>query len=191
MQYIKARKIADRLLEIFSPGCEVIDEAGSVRREKPEVKDIEICCIPKEEFIQTDLLGGGFNRRIPAFTEAINQVAEKIIKGKTDGRYMQIILKGGATLDLFMPEKKDYYRQYAIRTGNAEYSTSVIAQGWRNKGWCGSDLGLRRITDCVELKGGGWKCCNPNGELPPVWKSEREFFAWIDVDWVEPRLRNL
>jgi len=188
MNYHKAKRIADRLIEIFTPHCDIIHIAGSVRRLKPEVKDIEIVCQPKEEFIQTDLLGGGYDRRIPAFAEAINEVAAKIIKGKTDGKMMQIELKGGLMLDLFMPDKHDYYRQYAIRTGSADYSGKVIAQGWRNIGWCGSDLGLRRISDCLESKS-GWKCINVNGERPPAWTSEEDFFNWLGVEWVDPMQR--
>ena len=94
-------------------------------------------------------------------------------------------------LDLFMPESRDYYRQYAIRTGSADYSFKVLAAGWRRKGWCGTPDGLRRVRDCKEVKKSVWKCINPQAELPPVWQSEHEFFDWIGVRWIKPSLRNV
>lgn len=79
MQYEKAKKIADRLVEIFSPHCSIIHIAGSIRREKSEVKDIEIVCRPKTEFVSTDLFGNGHQVITPGFTDAINRVSEKFI----------------------------------------------------------------------------------------------------------------
>ena len=48
------------VLESLSPYCKVIDIAGSVRREKPEVKDIEIICVPK--VIISDLFSNNYKR---------------------------------------------------------------------------------------------------------------------------------
>lgn len=194
MNYFKAKSIADRIFELLSPHCEVIHIAGSIRREKSDVKDIEICCIPKEKFVTTDLFGGGNNIRIPEFKETIDSITAETIKGNVNlGRYVQLILKGGdeLALDLFMPEKNDYYRQFAIRTGSAEYSHKIIAGGWMKQGWCGSDLGLREMKDCVQQADKSWKCLRPNGILPPIWKSEQEFFDWIKMPLLPPRLRNV
>jgi hypothetical protein len=112
------------------------------------VKDIEICCLPKK--VATDLFQEGEMKVIPEFKKAIDTIAAKIIKGNADGRYMQMQLKGETVinLDLFMPEPDDYYRQYAIRTGSAEYSAKVIAAGWVAKGWRGTDQGLRLERNC-------------------------------------------
>lgn len=43
----EALKIAEAVLKELGPHCERIAIAGSVRRRKPEVKDIEIVAIPK------------------------------------------------------------------------------------------------------------------------------------------------
>jgi hypothetical protein len=119
----------------------------------------------------------------------------KVIKGKPDGRYMQIELPQRINVDLFMPVPEDYFRQLAVRTGSAEYAYGTIATAWKRIGWCGSDKGLRRIEDCVEHKQpdgkSKWECVNPNAERPPVWKSEREFFDFIQVPWIMPKLRTI
>lgn len=56
-EYRQARKYADRVLELLQPHCDIINIAGSVRRETMYCKDIEAVAIPKKVFEQTDLFG--------------------------------------------------------------------------------------------------------------------------------------
>lgn len=191
----EAKKIAIAICYKLQPFCEKINIAGSVRRQKPEVKDIEIICVSKKVVAGHDTLfdeGTRWYTPHPEFLKIVNGLG-KIIKGKDNGKYMQIELPEGVNLDLFMPDDFDYYRQYAIRTGSADYSAKVIASGWRKIGWCGSDKGLRKMSDCVESKTpdgkSKWKCVKPNAELPPVWKSEEDFFKWINVRMMHPSQR--
>jgi DNA polymerase/3'-5' exonuclease PolX len=187
-----AQKIAVNICYKLQPYCEKINIAGSVRRQKLQVKDIEIVCIPKVEVLK-DMFGWdeGIIRSVE-FSKIVNELG-KIIKGNSDGKYIQIELPEGVNLDLFIPDDFDYYRQYAIRTGSADYSAKVIAGGWRKIGWCGSDKGLRKMSDCVESKTpdgkSKWKCINADAGLPPVWKSEEHFFEWLNVKWLHPSQR--
>ena len=41
------RAVADQLVDLLEPYCERIQIAGSVRRKKPYVKDIELLCVSK------------------------------------------------------------------------------------------------------------------------------------------------
>ena len=187
-----AKKIAISICYKLQPFCQVINIAGSVRRQKPQVKDIEIICIPKTATLK-DMFGWDEGIiRTPMFAKTVSELGS-ILKGNTDGKYMQIELPEKINLDLFIPDDFDYYRQYAIRTGSADYSAKIIASGWRKIGWCGSDKGLRKMSDCVESKTpdgkSKWKCVKSNAELPPVWKSEEEFFNWIKVEMLHPSQR--
>jgi DNA polymerase/3'-5' exonuclease PolX len=67
LTYPEARRIADSLLEAISPHCVRAEVAGSIRRKKPVVKDLEIVAIAKcderslpgvlfEEPVNTDAL---------------------------------------------------------------------------------------------------------------------------------------
>ncbi len=47
MRFEKAYSIAERVMKLLKPFCDRIEIAGSLRREKEEVKDIEIVAIPK------------------------------------------------------------------------------------------------------------------------------------------------
>lgn len=187
----KAQKIAIEKVELLRPHCHRIEIAGSIRRKKAEVKDIEIVCLPKTFELQNNLFGVKAEIRIQEFVDTVRMWEQRL--GDTYGKYTKRMLPEGIMLDLFMPTPVDYYRQLAIRTGSAEYSQRVIAWGWRKKGWCGSDLGLRLMSDCVEKKDkegkSKWVCTNPNAELPPVWASEREFFEWLGLGYLEPEQR--
>lgn len=189
-----AHKLAMNICYKLQPYCDEINIAGSIRRGKPEVKDIEIVCVPKKS-CQDSLFDEGtrFYMVSSFFVKTITELGT-VIKGKPTGKYMQIHLPEGINLDLFMTDDFDYYRQYAIRTGSADYVAKVIATGWKRKGWCGSDKGLRKRSDCIETKmpdgKSKWKCINPDPELPPVWKCEEDFFNWINVKWVYPSQRN-
>lgn len=196
MKIQQALQLSSRIVELLRTHTSVIHIAGSVRRQKPEVKDIEILCIPNKISLQQDLFGGPPKSETVTggFVMALEQMSKEVVKGQPNGRYMQIILKGGATLDLFMPDPDDYYRQLAIRTGSSKYSHDVIASAWRKKGWVGSDMGLRRIEDCEAKVSGDkttWKCINPEGKRPPVWASEEAFFEWIGVNWIHPVYRDV
>lgn len=197
MLYKQAHEIAIKLYKSIEPFCEKIDIAGSVRREKAEVKDIEICCVPRTTK-ETNLFGEAISDfRLPAFCSTVLE-SGLVIKGDIKkGRYVQLQLKEPIVLDLFIPEKTDYYRQLAIRTGSADYSFKVIANAWLKNGWCGTENGLRKTSECFKKFIGQvagrdkfkWICNSDKPALPPEWENEYEFFKWLNLEWVEPKKR--
>jgi DNA polymerase/3'-5' exonuclease PolX len=187
MNLATAQPIAASLLNRLSPHCQRIDIAGSVRRLKPEVKDIELLAQPLQ-VEQKDLFGTVIDSKpTPRYKEAVLQLG-KVLKGAPGGRYMQIRLDEGINLDLFMPQPHDYYRQLAIRTGGTNYSVQ-IATAWAAKGWCGTPGGLRLRRQCIKTDS-GWQCTTRNPVLPPAWQSEAEFFQWLGMEWLEPKERR-
>ncbi len=179
MELNSAKKIAEELLERLQPHClnGFIHIAGSIRRQSPEIGDIEIICVPHP--YDVGMFADGIAPIINEF---------KKIKGELPCKYTQRELPQGINLDLFMPSVSDYYRQLAIRTGSSDYSWFIIAKGWVNKGWCGTENGLRKIEECTH-DGKKWTCTSSNPSLPLVWKSEYDFFKWLDVNWQEPKDR--
>lgn len=189
MNYQHAREIAISICEELQPHTDKINIAGSVRRGKQEVKDIEVICLPKR-------LSSGLWQEAtivaPEFTAAVAELG-KVLKGNPSGRYMQIELPELINLDLFMPAQYDYYRQYAIRTGSSDYSAKVIATAWVKLGWVGTKDGLRRRNECFEKKNGDGKssfeCIPSNPTMPPIWESEAEFFEWLGLPLLKPAER--
>lgn len=200
MNLSEAQNIAVDICYKLQPHCDKINIVGSIRRKKPDVKDIEICVLPKLIDLnegELDLFG---QKLSPNF--AVNDNFETVVKslgkienGSPNGRYCKIVLPQGINLDLFIPEPADYYRQYAVRTGSAEYSFKVIATAWRRLGWVVSDLGLRLEKDCIENKQldgkSKWTCMRNKSNAPPVWRSEEHFFEWLQVPFVKPEFRNI
>jgi DNA polymerase/3'-5' exonuclease PolX len=197
MNLLQASEIAQGIVSKLSPFCEKINIAGSIRRKKPDVRDIEIVCLPKTQIVNSSDLFGTALQNSQIDVDFILNVGMlgKIEKGSASGRYCKITLPHEIALDLFIPDAPDYYRQFAIRTGSADYSFKVIARGWRKIGWVGSDLGLRLEKDCVETKTpdgkSKWTCVRDKNNRPPIWQSEQEFFEWIKVPFISPELRNL
>lgn len=106
----EARREAVVILSELSPVCERCEIAGSIRRRKPNVKDIEIVCIPRSR----DLWG---------FADLVNRW--EAIKGSPAGRYTQRRLPSGVILDLFMADRVNYGTILLIRTGDADFSKHV------------------------------------------------------------------
>lgn len=199
--YKYAAKAADYIMALLKPHCIRLHIAGSIRRMKYEVKDIEIVCEPATVTINKGLFGDPEHVVSPGFITAIESITKEVVKGKPNGRYMQIIttseLCPGIKLDLFMPKSEDYWRQFAIRTGSAEFAHNVIAAAWKRKGWCGvKDLGLRKISECTGKKESAGKTVytlNPDivyPTLPPVWTSELDFFEWLELPYTDPMMRE-
>jgi DNA polymerase/3'-5' exonuclease PolX len=194
MKLMDARKIAVDTCYILQPFCDKINIAGSIRRQRPQVKDIEIVCLPKT-YEEKDLFGEVVAMRRSEEFKVLAMQLGKVLKGKPSGRMVQIELKEGIKLDLFIPQAHDYYRQYAIRTGSSQYSQLMIAFAWKKMGWCGTDDGLRKIHECEEMKlpenKSKWICKSEKPTLPPVWESEESFFSWLDVPYLHPIKRSM
>jgi len=172
MNLSKAKIIADKYVKLLQPFCERIEIAGSIRRLKPEVKDIEIVCIPKEDIIVIDMFNNKGAMRSLNFTALVRQW--NIIKGnESTGKYVQIGLREGINLDLFICKKGNWELIYAIRTGSAAYSHKVLANGWVRAGFKSVDGML-----------------NKDGSVVQVYEEE-ELFKLIGIDYIEPEKRNL
>jgi DNA polymerase/3'-5' exonuclease PolX len=156
----EAKGIADKYVEILRPYCLRIEVAGSVRREKPEVKDIEIVAIP------IALIG---------FSNEVNKLEK--VKGKSTGKYTQRILPEGIKLDLFMANIRNWGLIFAIRTGSAEFSHKVLARGWVKKGY--HSVGGMLYRDEGEID-----------EEEIEVREEQDLFDLIGVPYIEPKLRE-
>lgn len=164
MKHAKALKIALDVKEKLAPHCHKIKIAGSVRRNKPFVKDIEIVAIVKN---WGDI-----------FEDGIFHVVQKwpVIKGSFlrtfPLKYTQRMLPQGIVLDLFFATPENWGMIYATRTGPAEYSHKVLATGWVKRGY-------RSV--------GGY--LTKNGVQIPVY-NEIDLYNLIGIEWVDPQLRK-
>ena len=162
MKLKQALEIAERTKDILQPHCERIEIAGSIRRKKSEVKDIEIVCIPK--LYDIGLFASGIATIVNHWTK---------VKGELPCKYTQRILPEGIKLDLFFAEERNWGLIYAIRTGSAEYSHKVLASRWVRFGFNSEDGFLKS-----------------RGRVIPV-REEKDLFTLLGMSYVPPEKRNL
>lgn len=136
MEYKRALKIAEHYVDLFAPHCERIQIAGSIRRKKPQVKDIEIVAEPRI-VVQKDMFG-----YVVAEVTALDPVFASLQENgeglfiKNGNRYKQIQLMGpgmsGIKLDLFLVLPPAQWGVILmIRTGPAEFSRRIVSQKFK------------------------------------------------------------
>ena len=139
MKLETAKKIAGTFISQIQPWCLRIEIAGSVRREKPEVHDIEICAIPNPQ----DLFG---------LKEIMD--AQQYIKGKFPSKYSQIISQG-EKIDIFWCNRENWGNIFLIRTGDWEFSKWIMGTRARIRGLVHNEGYLWRGSErlcCFEEK---------------------------------------
>ena len=174
MELTEARQIAEKLIAGLSSHCERIEIAGSIRRCKPEVHDIELIAIPKM-LPDYDLFGQQCGERSLLGDRRLYERFGKVVKaGK---RFVQVNLFDGIMLDLFVVlPPAQWGVLFAIRTGPAEFSHWLVTP--RNKGG-GLPSGWR-VED-----GRVW-----DGQVTLDFPDELKLFEWVGLGWVEPADRR-
>lgn len=163
--YAEAHAIALDVLSQLEPHCIRAEIAGSIRRKKLLVGDIEIVAIPKPYGI------GMFEDGLAAVVNKWKKVKGEMEYGKVG--YTQRILPSGIKLDLFFAQEDNWGNIFAIRTGSADYSYKVLASTWVSLGYKSDGGYLFRNGKRYEMK------------------EEVDLFNLLGLRYVEPEERNL
>ena len=126
-----AQAIAERLVYLLAPACNCIDIAGSVRRRKPEPKDLEIVYLPIIDHIPVDLFGATAPH--PRTDATIAQlVYDHILRlddqvRRNGPKYKRLIYCAtGMVVELFAATPQNYGLILALRTGPALFSRGCV-----------------------------------------------------------------
>lgn len=170
-----AEEYGQKWLDRLRPFCDRVEFAGSIRRRKPEVGDIEICCVPG-----TDI------NRVMGLHNLLRHAPK--VKGKPPhmgGKYMQLVLMAPSLkLDLFFCTPENWGLNYTIRTGSADF-THALATHSSNRGYIWHEA---RVYSAGAF-GDDPKEKRPDGapyELP----EEADVFRFFGVEWVKPEDRT-
>lgn len=174
--YLFAKSIADKVVGELRPYCERIEIAGSLRRQKLEVGDIEICAIPKRE---TNLFGEPGLSLLDLHLEQMRQKKRLITLGKWGPNYKRFSLTSDKEMDidLFITSPAQWGLIFMIRTGSAEFSRRLVTQ--KGKG------GL--LPSHLKASGGWIWDGDKRLELP----EEDSVFALLGIDYINPQDRYL
>jgi len=167
MELDKARAIAEELKALLEPSCHRIEIAGSIRRKKPEVGDIELLCIPKfvDGVDQLDReIGALVVLGILGFRR--NKRGSRAYGPKNK---LMVHLPSGLGVDIFSTDKKCWPVSLVVRTGgkktNKRIATAALRRGYR-----------------FHAYGSGFS--TPQGDV--VCKSEREVFEAVGLTYLQP-----
>ena len=170
MEYRIARDLAEKVVFQLQPYVEKIIIAGSIRRRKPEVKDIDLVLIPKTEPIK-DLFGMVTgHKRMDGFINTIK--SWEVLKGSPEeGKYIQCMVQG-MKVEIACASPLNYGNLVLIRTGNAEFSKMIMTEVLR-RGFSQKDGFLYHKDEVINVP------------------DEMTYFKTIGVPYVQPENRNL
>lgn len=168
MNYSRALNIASGVIEAIQKECERVEIAGSLRREKPQVNDIELVAVPKIRMLR-DMFG------MEIAQSALDLFPWTLLGTpvKNGMRYKKLSLFEEISLDLFIVlPPTDWGVIYTLRTGPADFSKWCVTP--RRKGG-GLPSDSRVVDGRVERYGEHIK-------MP----EEIDFLNYLGIGWVDP-----
>lgn len=179
MLLAEAQALAERVVDMLKPACLKIEIAGSVRRRKPVVGDIEIVALPIVE-VQPDMFGASdtvaskLEYLIGELLENGNLVLDKVIR--RNGEKYKRFREAGIAIDLFIADPGNYGNILAIRTGDSSFSKALVT-GRRDGGLMPTNLKQR---DGYLWRGNERIDCS----------DEVTYFIRMDMGWIDPPMRT-
>jgi len=193
MRLDEVRQLAEGLKLFLEPGCEQIEIAGSVRREKPDPHDLELVVIPKSTFVEAGNLFGEMGHiEYDDFEPALDQLLEAgqwefdpVLK-RNGPRYKRLRhVRTGISADVFLTTLAGWGGALAIRTGPADFSQGLVtlalrqrkhvADGYLIHGHMKAESGCPKGSRCPLI-------------IPTV--DEVAFFSALGLPWCEPKDRT-
>jgi DNA polymerase/3'-5' exonuclease PolX len=178
MKLEHAQKIAQSLIEDLKSSCHRIEIGGSIRRNKPEVKDIELICIPVFDQFPTgqmSLEGDPITSFENLLFKRISANRDKYNITKMGEKYAQIsvgTIKDGIKVDVFTATFRTWGYIFMLRTGPADFSKWVVTE-LKKEGF---------IPEGGEVSHHGTPCTIP---------SEDDLFFLLGMDYIKPEDRKV
>lgn len=167
MELEKARAIAEELKGLLEPVCNRITIAGSIRRQKPDVGDVELLVIPRANYLDR-LLYELMMKNILAMR--LNKRGSRTYGPKNK---LMVNIPSGIGVDIFSTDEKCWWVSLVVRTGgkvtNQRIAVAAIKKGWHLKAY-----------------GSGFS--TPQGDI--VCRSERDVFEFVGLRYLEPWERD-
>jgi DNA polymerase/3'-5' exonuclease PolX len=134
MNHKDAVEIALTVLKRLQSACERICIAGSIRRHKPNCKDVEIVYIPRYQEEQVDMFK---TAPVPATEKRISElVASGFLEFDTEvkrngPKYKRLIhVASSMTIELFRAGPDNWGLIMALRTGPAKFNKLLVTKPW-------------------------------------------------------------
>ena len=171
-----AESIANKVRDHVMTSMNRVEVAGSIRRRKEVVGDIEICGIPDDREKLIKLLGNIGQHIKPGVPGAVPWYP------KVEAKYLRVRLEEGINLDVFLGTPQNWGGLFMMRTGSGASPDGnafhgfipAVFQRWKKLSAGG------RMTNAMPTM--------PTGEQ--LWvPEEQDFFDLLEMNFVPPEQR--
>lgn len=187
MKFDEAKQIAEEVKGWLEPYCKRIEVVGSVRRQKPEVGDVELLCIPTP---YTEFKGNWFTlslspakdmldsrlqelielRKSPVLNYRLNSKGSKVYGPKNK---LLTHVASGFPVDIFVTDERVWATSLLIRTGPKTLNIKLCLRA-KKRGFQ-----LKPYKGIIDKQGNIVKL-----------KTEEEIFKLLGIDYVPPERRD-
>ena len=170
----RAAQLAAAVRDELAPGCERLSVAGSIRRRKETIGDLEIVAIPK---VRVDLLGKfmGTDLNVILSDLELSKRLERVRGGDRQRQY-KIVKADNFILDLFIVTAETFGCQMLIRTGPESFSKAMVTPRF---------LGGKCPAWLKFSEGRLWR-----DGVPLLTPEERSVFEAMELPYLEPWARR-
>ena len=109
MELKKGQAIATLLIKRLRPYCRRIEVAGSIRRKRPVVHDIDLVLVPSDLW-------------------QLNAELKKLGEVKKDGDKYKTLVIHGAQVDVYFATEETWATLYLVKTGSKESNIRLAAR---------------------------------------------------------------
>jgi len=159
------------------PDVKNINLAGSIRRKKETIKDIDILCTAKKSDVVMDKFVN------------LPQVKEILAQGETKS---SIILDEDIQVDLRVIKPESYGAALMYFTGSKDHNIALRELG-RKKGYKINEYGLFKLgkrSSGVSTRGKGAVATRPVKEIRVAGKTEEEVYKKLGLQYIPPEIRE-
>lgn len=175
MDLIPARLIANSIRGAVEPHVDRVEIAGSIRREKSIVKDVELVILAPDYERLYRVLGDHGRFIKPGVPDIIDWPP------KANAKYVRMLLDGDIKLDVFVANEENWGSLLCMRTGSGVGPdgnpftgfSSGILQRWK------------KLSGGKMIKG---QLVTKDGVFLPT-EEESDLFDLVCLEWIPPPLR--
>jgi DNA polymerase/3'-5' exonuclease PolX len=182
-----AKVLALELVEILGPATERIEIAGSIRRQRADVGDVELIVIPRFETVVSviDMFGSEQATVQSEFDRLCDELLERQVlthRLNADGRkawgpQLKWGMYAGFAVDLYCATPETWAVTMLIRTGPADFSKRLVTDR-RHGGLCSSHLHFK-----------DWRLRRRGSEEPIDTPDEAAVFRALGYEFLPPEHR--
>lgn len=115
MELAKAKVIADKVKALLEPACREVEIAGSIRRQRPMVNDIDLVLVPRDRY-------------------AVDGVLMRLGKVRMSGLKLTRVQMDSISLDVYYATPETFPTLLLIRTGSVENNIYLCTLA-KKRGW--------------------------------------------------------